>query len=348
MKQLMRCWFLSTVFLVCLFGGRAAIALDLLNVSAYSEGAPVPYGKNVVVIQSEVTGKKWLVHQPGAKDGSLKFSGLNVSGDIEMVVEVSYKTSLELKLISGANYIKLSHYQLSGGSTYWKMSDVNDSTIVRTTAKTVKLSISGYTAKLYDEEEDEFLTKITLVEPFLTYSDLEVERINDDNDELHQLTITAGGITPPATEFDKGVQAGIQQCVATPASCGIVSGGSGSAIKLINISTRASVLGGANDVISGFIISGTGSQKVILRGWGLAVGVDVALNVQKYPSGDFVANNNNWQSQTAPGIAIPAQWTMPQVTDSALLLTLPAGAYTATLSAGITKGMGLIGVDAID
>jgi hypothetical protein len=301
----------------------------------------------LIVMQSEVTGKKWLVHQPSAKTGSLTFTGLNVSGDIEIVVEVSYKTYFSLKLISGENYITLKRNTNSSGALYWSVGDGNDNSFKITSVTKVKLSISGYTAKLYDED-DELLAKITLAKPFLTYSDLEVEGIDRDTDELHQLTIAAGGVTPPASEFDKGVQAGIQQCVANPASCGIVSGGGGSAIKLINISTRASVLGGANDVIAGFIISGTGSQKVILRGWGLGAGVDVAITVQKYPSGDFVANNNNWQSQAAPSTTIPAQWTMPQVTDSALLLTLPAGAYTTILSAGPTKGMGLIGVDAID
>jgi hypothetical protein len=153
-------------------------------------------------------------------------------------------------------------------------------------------------------------------------------------------------VTPPSTctqmELDAQYNAGYQAGLAAG------SGGGASPIKLINISTRASVLGGANDVIAGFIIEGTGSQKVLIRGWGIATGVDVALSLQKYPSGDPIANNNNWQTQTAPSTTIPTQWAMPQVTDSALLLTLPAGAYTAILSAGVKKGMGLIGVNAID
>jgi alpha-tubulin suppressor-like RCC1 family protein len=152
---------------------------------------------------------------------------------------------------------------------------------------------------------------------------------------------------PPASEFDKGKQAGIQQCVANPASCGIISGG-GSAIKLINISTRAPIHGGANDVIAGFIVSGTGSQKVVIRGWSLAAGVNPKITVQKLPSGEFVASNDDWQVQAAPSSAIPAQYAMPQATEAALLLTLPAGAYTAILSSVGAAGLGLIGVDAID
>ncbi|GEM_PF-3882765 len=47
MKKL-RCCFYSTLFLVGLFFGPVANAdTDLLNLSAHSEGAALPYGENV-------------------------------------------------------------------------------------------------------------------------------------------------------------------------------------------------------------------------------------------------------------------------------------------------------------
>ena len=119
---------------------------------------------------------------------------------------------------------------------------------------------------------------------------------------------------------------------------------------LSNSSTSAHappIQGGANDVIAGFIISGTGSQKVVIRGTGLAAGVNPMLTVQKFPSGEAVASNNDWQVQTAPSSAIPAQFAT-EPTNAALLLTLPAGAYTAIMSSVGAKGLGLIEVNAID
>ena len=334
------------IVVMSLFGGRVAIALDLLNLSTYSEGSPVSYGKNVIVMQSEVTSKKWLAHQPGAKTGSLTFTGLNVSGDIEIVVEPSYSSSYSLTLTSAdGNYIQLTRYN----DRDWKLYDGSDTKIGYIYGK-VKLVISGYTAKLYDED-DEFEFKITLAKPFLTYNDLKVEDIYGSNDEIHQLTINAGGITAPTTDFDKGKQAGIQQCVTNPASCGIVSDGGTTttiaAINLINISTRANIGGGVNDVIAGFIITGFGTKKVLVRGLGKGVGFAPGLNstlkLEKYPSGELVASNDNWQSDIRAS-EIPAANQPPDPTDAAFMLNLPAGAYTATMGSIGTTGIGLIDV----
>ncbi|HAI70160.1 MAG TPA: hypothetical protein DCM38_12090 [Gammaproteobacteria bacterium] len=340
MKQL-KCWLISTVFLVGLFGGSGAIALDLLNLSAYAKGSPVPYGKNVTVMEDPTTGQKWLSYQPRATEtGLLTFSDLNVSGDIEIVVDVSNISEFELVLTSSngdlISLVGTTRFQYPSVVTFWNLND----NLIEISATKVKLSISEQTVKLYDEAKDERLAKITLAKPFLTCTDIEVKGIDSSRDELYELTINTD------IQFDKGKQAGIQQCVANPASCGITSGG-GSVIKLMNLSTRATIQGGANDVIAGFIISGTGSQKVVIRGSGLEAGVNPMLTVQKFPSGEAVASNNDWQVQTAPSSAIPAQFAT-EPTNAALLLTLPAGAYTAIMSSVGAKGLGLIEVNAID
>ncbi|MDM8557989.1 DUF1566 domain-containing protein [Candidatus Parabeggiatoa sp. HSG14] len=118
-------------------------------------------------------------------------------------------------------------------------------------------------------------------------------------------------------------------------------------VRLTNISTRASIQGGAGDIIAGFIITGTGTQKVIVRGWGLETGVNPKLTLQKYPSGDLVASNDNWQTDSRAN-EIPTHLALPNSTDAGLLLDLPVGAYTATLSSTNAKGLGLIGVDTVD
>ncbi|OQY44265.1 MAG: hypothetical protein B6247_30440 [Candidatus Parabeggiatoa sp. nov. 2] len=72
--------------------------------------------------------------------------------------------------------------------------------------------------------------------------------------------------------------------------------------------------------------------------------------VQTYPDATDVASNDNWQTgPNANGIAaLPTHLQLSKPTDAGLLLELPAGAYTVTLSSVGTKGLGLIGVDAVE
>jgi hypothetical protein len=119
----------------------------------------------------------------------------------------------------------------------------------------------------------------------------------------------------------------------------------------INLSTRAPITGGAGDVITGFIITGTGTEKVMIRGWGLEAGVDPKLTVQKYPSGDIVASNNNWgddPDSAAQITALPEHLRLNNPTDAGLLLDLAAGAYTVILSSDGIQGIGLVGVDEVE
>jgi hypothetical protein len=117
------------------------------------------------------------------------------------------------------------------------------------------------------------------------------------------------------------------------------------------MSTRAPIQGGAGDIIAGFIIAGQETQQVLLRGWGLEVGVDPQIMVQMYPSGDSVAHNNDWEEEpeTADKItALPEHLRLNNPTDAGLLLDLPAGAYTVILSSVGTQGIGLFGIDMIE
>jgi len=120
--------------------------------------------------------------------------------------------------------------------------------------------------------------------------------------------------------------------------------------RLFNISTRAAIRGNASNIVAGFVIEGTGTQKVIIRGWGLGAGVDPNLLVQTFPEGKTIAGNNNWaNSSRANEIrALPANLRLTNPTDAGLLLDLPAGAYTARLSSLGNKGQGLIGVNEVE
>lgn len=167
-------------------------------------------------------------------------------------------------------------------------------------------------------------------------------RLNDSTDTGLFRDLSAGAYTATLSSIrEKGL--GLLGVDATIVSCN-------QSTKIINISTRAPIRGGAYDVIAGFTITGEGTQQVLIRGWGLDSGVNPKLNIQKYPSGDDVTSNDDWQDgpRASEIAALPAHLQLGTATDAGLLLDLPAGAYTAILSSVGSKGLGLIGVDAIN
>jgi hypothetical protein len=127
-------------------------------------------------------------------------------------------------------------------------------------------------------------------------------------------------------------------------------------IPLANISTRGQVLLNNDVMIAGFIIQGTGSQKVVINVAGPSLVPFGITNALLNPtltlvrsSDNFVlGTNDNWQTQTNPGdvALIQATGLQPNNTaEPAIIATLPPGAYTAIVSGvGGTTGVGLVGV----
>jgi hypothetical protein len=123
--------------------------------------------------------------------------------------------------------------------------------------------------------------------------------------------------------------------------------------QLVNISTRAEVRDNLEVVIAGFIIDGPGTVRIMLRGFGAGIGLspclDTNLRLDKFPaSGDSIAVNDNWET-AANATQIPAGLKLPNNTDAGILVDLPAGPYTATMTrtANSCTGIGLIGVDVV-
>ena len=129
--------------------------------------------------------------------------------------------------------------------------------------------------------------------------------------------------------------------------------------QLVNISSRAFVGTGSNVLIAGFVISGSTSQTVLIRASGPALqpfGVPGVLpdpELQLFDgSENLIASNSSWggNSQIASASANSGafQWGNPSSADSAILITLPPGNYTAEVSGqrGDT-GVGLIEVCAV-
>jgi len=268
--------------------------------------------------------------------------------------------SLGQTVITGANVESFLHQGWYGTYT-WSSSDGQ--------------IVAGRTAKLFYDQPG--IYKITLtVRNNRGYSDSTIVSVN-----VLPSAVTHYTAEDLKEEFDKGYQKGqdsclenpefcgitiasldgftqeqldeaknevIQNCKNNPISCGIVNTLTPEVIKLINISTRAPILGDTDNVIAGFVISGTGTQRVVLGGWGLEEGVDPKLTLRKYPSSELIAENDDWQDNPRY-VEIPEQMaTRFQKIDAGLVLDLPNGAYTVTLSSMGKKGIGLVGVNAID
>ncbi len=120
---------------------------------------------------------------------------------------------------------------------------------------------------------------------------------------------------------------------------------------LTNISTRANISGGANDAFTGFIISGSGTQQVIIRGIAVAENVDPAITLLKRNGSnwDFIAENDEWEDASNADMfsGLKANLQLPDRNgnDAGLLIDLEPGIYSAQLSSVTNSGLALIGVD---
>ncbi len=130
------------------------------------------------------------------------------------------------------------------------------------------------------------------------------------------------------------------------------------ATALNNLSARARIGAGENVLAAGFVVVGEGSLGLLVRGIGPALtglGVADALTDPEliiYRGAEQIAVNNNWSADASqtPAIAAAARTVgaFPLTNgsaDASILITLPAGAYTAQLQARDGRlGTGLIEV----
>ncbi len=117
--------------------------------------------------------------------------------------------------------------------------------------------------------------------------------------------------------------------------------------RLINLSGRAQVGAGADELIAGFVVGGTTSETVLIRASGPALGqlgisgtlADPLLRLYQM-NGDgtstLIGSNAGWKADAqiaATAASVGAfSWGTSATVDSAILVTLPPGAYTAEIS----------------
>jgi hypothetical protein len=125
--------------------------------------------------------------------------------------------------------------------------------------------------------------------------------------------------------------------------------------QLVNASARALVGTGDNVLIPGFVITGTGTVDLLIRAVGpelVNYGVSDFLvdpQVTIYTGSTVVASNDNWTDggHAAPIVAAASKVGAFPLTagskDAALVVSLPAGAYSAVVSGvGDTTGTALV------
>lgn len=135
----------------------------------------------------------------------------------------------------------------------------------------------------------------------------------------------------------------------------VYDGDTSAAARLVNVSTRAFVGTGERVLIPGFVVSGQGTMKILIRavGPGLAAfGVSGTLadpQMTLFRGTTTVASNDNWSS-AANAIDIATAATNSGAfalaggsRDAALLVELAAGAYTVSVAGvGATTGTALV------
>ena len=162
-------------------------------------------------------------------------------------------------------------------------------------------------------------------------------------DGIQSVTFSGGGV-PTAQRI-----ASISN--SRNAKVDLVTAAAGNNTRFGNISTRAQVGADTEVVIGGFIINGTGDKKVVIRAIGPRLGDFGVPNVLQNPTlqifhgSDPMALNDDWLTSSDTQEIIANGLAPVYPSESALLLRLPAGAYTAVVSGvGNTVGAGLVEV----
>ena len=122
--------------------------------------------------------------------------------------------------------------------------------------------------------------------------------------------------------------------------------------RLLNISTRAEVRSGEEVVIGGFVIQGTAARTVAIVGTGpslSAFGVanplpDPRLMLVRSADQAILAANDDWQAAANAAQVQASGFAPSHPRESAILMTLPPGAYTAILSGAGAIGTGVVAI----
>jgi hypothetical protein len=187
--------------------------------------------------------------------------------------------------------------------------------------------------------------------------------VNISNANYYAITASSGGYSVPVpgsgsytVTFSGGpvttAQRNVTVTAGQNAKADYIAAASGlQPAALANISTRALVGTGESVMIGGFIITGTQPKRIVIRAIGPSLSLpdkmlDPVLELHD-STGGVVGFNDNW-SQNANSQEIALSGFAPtSPSESALLVTLAPGAYTAIVS-GASQTIGTAVVETYD
>jgi outer membrane protein assembly factor BamB len=170
-------------------------------------------------------------------------------------------------------------------------------------------------------------------------SDYTITDASAANDGTYTVTVTSGGSSVTST--------GATLTVAAPLPP--TQGGG----RIVDLSARANVGTGANILIAGFVIEGTGSKNVLLRGVGPTLGTEFNVtgalaqpDLTLFSSaGTTLTSDASWGGSAllASTMAQVGAFALPATSADSVILTLqPVGSYTSQLSGiGTSTGVAL-------
>ena len=151
-------------------------------------------------------------------------------------------------------------------------------------------------------------------------------------------------------QFLYGAPSGTPTPPPTPTPFPSPSATPSAACHLVNISTRLQIGVSDNVLIGGFIVRGTQPKKLILRAIGPSLAAWGMPNAMADPIlelhdslGGIIATNNDWQDGGQVGEIQTSGLAPANSAESALIVTLSPGNYTAVVSgAGGGQGIGMV------
>jgi hypothetical protein len=177
------------------------------------------------------------------------------------------------------------------------------------------------------------------------------------------MTTSAGGTAEVTVTADRSLSLKLTPAGADqPVEFSGLSAGETGVNRLVNLSTRGHVGIGAQNMIAGFVITGTVSKPVLIRAMGPTLAESFGMTgtvadpqIEVIPLGGttVVASNDDWEDTQAmlDAIASTGAFAAHAVgsKDAMLLTQLDPGGYTATISGvGDTEGVAIVEVYAVD
>jgi uncharacterized protein YkwD len=187
--------------------------------------------------------------------------------------------------------------------------------------------------------------------------------VNVSNANYYAITASSGGYSVPVpgsgsytVTFSGGSVAPAQRNITVTAAqntkADYLAAASGpQPATLANISTRATVGTGEDVLIGGFIITGTQSKRIVIRAIGPSLPLpdkmlDPVLELHN-STGGVVGFNDNWGQNVNSQEIAGSGFAPANPSESALLVTLAPGAYTAIVR-GANQTIGTAVVEAYD